>query len=339
MEAYKRMLEDDRGMAAEEDADADDTGLPSYTTPRGSKYYGQTCFVLAPTDPVRQACCRLIDYGSHEVATPSYWDRAVMAVIAYSAIHLARFDPYDKNASSVSEVELFFNAAFSFELFVVVMARGLIVPKNAYLQDLWGWLDLSVVIAGWLPLFFNSCARARATHAQCARTPRRMACVDAAASRHRSARTACSRARRAPSPPGSTHVADAGVAARSLAVSAAPRRSSRRLESVSSLRALRALRLVKFLKVRASRVERLGGVARVGRCRGPRGRERAAAWRRGRALALGLAALGMLRARMWPATPAHSPHRNRLPTGSCSPATAPAPTLPPLPPPPPPPPR
>ncbi|KAJ1626395.1 Ion transport protein-domain-containing protein [Pavlovales sp. CCMP2436] len=158
-EAYQRMIGEDRGRldpGDEENEDEDTaTGRQPYTTKRGNKYYGYVCLVFTPSAPFRRAFCDLIDWGSDSPDLPSYFDRVMMAIIGVSAIRLARDNPYDDFDAS-SPVELCFNLAFSIECVLVTSARGLIVPKRAYLQDLWGWLDLCVVIAGWLPMFFDS---------------------------------------------------------------------------------------------------------------------------------------------------------------------------------------
>lgn len=160
MEAYKKLLEEERGPVADEDDEEEDTttGLPAYTSCRGVKYYGYSCLVLMPRDPIRKFFATILDYGSDSPDVPSYFDCVMMLIIGYSAIHLARFDPYDTTIVPTNGTELFLNIAFSVELLIVTTARGFIVPKHAYLQDLWGWLDLSVVIAGWLPFCYPGCA-------------------------------------------------------------------------------------------------------------------------------------------------------------------------------------
>lgn len=136
------------------------TGLGPYTSSRGVKYYGFICCALSPQSAVRRFFAELIDRGSDDPATPSYFDRAIMVVIAFAVVRLAQFDPYADAVAAITAEEIFVNAVFSVEFLIVATARGLIAQKHAHLQDLWGWLDLLVVLAGWLPFISSGCAAA-----------------------------------------------------------------------------------------------------------------------------------------------------------------------------------
>jgi hypothetical protein len=158
MDAYKQMLDEpgaEPSAHGYHDADDDGSSVKPYTSCRGVKYFGHSCIVMDPHHPLRRRMIDMIDYGSEDPSKPSYFDFVVMTIISCSAFHLVCFDPNNAERSDTGRIELLLNVAYSVELLIVVTARGLIVAKHAYLQELWGWLDLTIVIAGWIPFFFE----------------------------------------------------------------------------------------------------------------------------------------------------------------------------------------
>lgn len=160
--AYVRMPEKRHAPGAwpvgDDESEEEDDGSADvnvYRSKRGIKYYGHSCVLLDPTNPLRRAVIEMIDYGSSDPDLPSYFEYAIMVCIGLNAVHLASYNPaapYDPQ----SVLELLFNVVFTVELVLYVIACGLIVPRDAVLNDLWGWLDLTIVIGGWLPYFSHA---------------------------------------------------------------------------------------------------------------------------------------------------------------------------------------
>ncbi len=84
-----------------------------------------------------------------------YFDRFVMMIIFMNSICLAAYDyedreeKYERN-KRINLAGLVFTIFFTIECFFKIVAYGFAMHHNAYLRDGWNWLDLIVVIVGWI---------------------------------------------------------------------------------------------------------------------------------------------------------------------------------------------
>jgi hypothetical protein len=89
-----------------------------------------------------------------------YFDRFVMIIIFINSICLAAFDYEDRDEKKewnqrISKAGLFFTITFTIECVFKIIAYGLALHQKAYLRDGWNWLDLIVVIVGWIEMIPN----------------------------------------------------------------------------------------------------------------------------------------------------------------------------------------
>lgn len=80
-----------------------------------------------------------------------------MAVIIMNSVMLACYDYSDKNSVTIRNRTLDFigtilTVLFTLEGVCKVIANGFILHRRAYLKSGWNWLDLIVIIAGWIVL-------------------------------------------------------------------------------------------------------------------------------------------------------------------------------------------
>lgn len=83
-----------------------------------------------------------------------WFNRAVISVIVLNCVLLAMEDPVDPSvwSNKLSLVlEPMFTVAYTIEAAIRMMALGLLVP-GGYLRNRWNWLDLAVVMQGWLDI-------------------------------------------------------------------------------------------------------------------------------------------------------------------------------------------
>ena len=87
-----------------------------------------------------------------------------VSIIVNCLLMAALYDPLDetKNAALSDGTDVFFTFLFMFEMFVKIVALGLLFGEEAYLRNGWNILDGIVVIISFVCLDFVS-ARASAT--------------------------------------------------------------------------------------------------------------------------------------------------------------------------------
>jgi len=83
-----------------------------------------------------------------------------MAIIFTNSICLAAYDYDDRDEKHarnqrIARAGLVFTIIFTIECFFKIIAYGLAMHQNAYLRDGWNWLDLIVVIVGWIEMIPN----------------------------------------------------------------------------------------------------------------------------------------------------------------------------------------
>ena len=85
----------------------------------------------------------------------SYFERWVLFIILLNSIFLAVYDYSNPDNNStrnyvVNTAGRVFTVLFTGESVSRILANGFLLHKRAYLRNGWNWLDLIVVIAGWL---------------------------------------------------------------------------------------------------------------------------------------------------------------------------------------------
>lgn len=158
--AFARLAEgEDEDDEESEEAHEGRTGIRVYTSSRGVKYYDFSCLCFDANRFPRRHVIDLIDYGASSPEHPSWFDVVVMVIIGVNAIYIMHFDPLHATAVDPKCLpELFFNTAFTLELVLRAHAQGLVITRNSFLSDAFGWLDLVIVVGGWLPWLFASYA-------------------------------------------------------------------------------------------------------------------------------------------------------------------------------------
>ena len=85
-----------------------------------------------------------------------------LLVIVVNSVFIAAADPLagDNEGRNqwLTRADVYFLVLFSLELLLRVVAMGFVMDKNSYLRDPWNWLDLIIVIMGWLPFIFRDAA-------------------------------------------------------------------------------------------------------------------------------------------------------------------------------------
>lgn len=120
------------------------TGLEAYeTAERG--YHGRVLFLLSPHNPIRRFFIHLIEHV--------WFDRVVLLLICANCVLLAMQQPWEEEAPWANAAELAFQCLFTIEFVCKVAAMGLAFHKGAYLRDGWNWVDVVVVVFGWLSYF------------------------------------------------------------------------------------------------------------------------------------------------------------------------------------------
>jgi len=116
------------------------------------KYSTPTCGCFKEEFLVRKWCVLL--------ANSPLFTRFIIVVIALNAVFLAIWDPvsslYDLESvrnTIVNSSELFFQIVYTIEMFVLMIAFGVVRETNkAYFRRSWNWFDFLVVVLGWVAL-------------------------------------------------------------------------------------------------------------------------------------------------------------------------------------------
>ena len=86
-----------------------------------------------------------------------WFERLTLAVVILNCVDLAMLGPPDRPHAGYHDlIEDGATLYFTVELFLKVVAMGLIGHEDAYLADYWNQLDFVVVLTSWLPLLFPS---------------------------------------------------------------------------------------------------------------------------------------------------------------------------------------
>jgi len=85
------------------------------------------------------------------------WDAGTLVLVLFNAVCLAFYRPALINTSTLAQIiltcEIFCQICFTNELFVKLLALGVVKFKNSYFRDPWNVFDFLVLVAGWLALY------------------------------------------------------------------------------------------------------------------------------------------------------------------------------------------
>lgn len=99
--------------------------------------------ILNPSHPIRRLCLQL-------VSAPRF-DKVVLVLILLNSVMLAAQDPQAEESLLTHSSELFFNLAFTIEMFIKMIALGVYSSQASYFRDSWNRFDFVTVLCGWLP--------------------------------------------------------------------------------------------------------------------------------------------------------------------------------------------
>ena len=119
----------------------------------GRTYSSRSCFLLSTVNPVRRMFIDFIEWP--------WFDRTVLLLICLNCAFLAvQGPPGYKEApfheATAGEMEMFFQIMFTVEMVCKWVAMGLVAHKTAYARDGCNMLDMTVVIAGWVPIILEA---------------------------------------------------------------------------------------------------------------------------------------------------------------------------------------
>ena len=150
---YRQQLEAEflRAMPGVEQLLEENTETPTEIRGAGGRAYRYRSFgCLLPGHEPRRSAILLLEH--------SHFERAIFFVIGCNCATLAWETPLDPPGTLKQAIlhscEMVFLTIFTAEMFVRVVAYGLVLHRSAYLRDPWCQLDVVTVVAGWLPIVF-----------------------------------------------------------------------------------------------------------------------------------------------------------------------------------------
>ena len=119
----------------------------------GRTYSSRSFYLLSTDNPLRRTFIDVIEWP--------WFDRAVLLLICLNCAYLAVQGPpgYEEapfHDATAGSIEMFFQIMFTVEMVFKWVAMGLVVHKTAYARDGWNLLDMTVVIAGWVPIILEA---------------------------------------------------------------------------------------------------------------------------------------------------------------------------------------
>eukprot|EP00741_Cyanophora_paradoxa_P023077 tig00021537_g22287.t1 len=102
-------------------------------------------FIFDFDHPLREFCQRFV---LHKYTFSFFF----LLTLGYT-ISLSARDPFDAGRNKVLDyIDICFTVLFTIEFIMNVIARGFILHRRSYLRSFWHWLDMAVVVFGWLAL-------------------------------------------------------------------------------------------------------------------------------------------------------------------------------------------
>ena len=117
-------------------------------------YEEYSLFIFSKHNKIRQTCVRIISY--------TYFDHFILFVIILNSFvfALADYSHVNSNNNLVDEGSVrnliyiksspYFLGVFIIECVLKVIAMGFIGFRGSYISDPWNWLDLTVVVTGYV---------------------------------------------------------------------------------------------------------------------------------------------------------------------------------------------
>jgi len=94
---------------------------------------------------ISHTCLKIIKSG--------FFEAGILCVILWNSVVLAMSNPTEKE-EDLSTTGYIFLVIYTIEMFLKMIALGILFGKNAYLKDYWNILDFVVVVTAYLPIFF-----------------------------------------------------------------------------------------------------------------------------------------------------------------------------------------
>ncbi|XP_037622668.1 sodium channel protein type 4 subunit alpha B-like isoform X1 [Sebastes umbrosus] len=101
------------------------------------------CYLLSPFNPLRTIAINILIHSLFRVF--------ILLTILTNCAFMMMSDPPAWSKS----VELVFTAIYTFEAIIKVVSKGFCVGKFTFLRDPWNWLDIMVIITGYLTEFVD----------------------------------------------------------------------------------------------------------------------------------------------------------------------------------------
>lgn len=126
----------------------DDDDLPA-TQDAQKNYATVSLCCLSVTNPFRNKIIQL-------VAVNPWFDRFILFVIMVNCVFLALDKEVDAITENNETIDLIFLFIYTMEMILKVIAMGFFMRAHSYLRDSWNILDFTVVVLGWISIFFDS---------------------------------------------------------------------------------------------------------------------------------------------------------------------------------------
>lgn len=107
----------------------------------------------------RKALLRIVSGISElsQIITKSMlWEGFILLVIMMNIMTLAFEGTSIKDSGVFKSFEIFYIIVYTTEAIFKIFANGLIIPRNSYLKEWWNYLDLAIIISGWVDYLDNS---------------------------------------------------------------------------------------------------------------------------------------------------------------------------------------
>ena len=100
-------------------------------------------------------------------ATSTMFENFIILLIFMNSIVLAIYDYNDRDNlldhnQRLEKIGEVFTILFAMEMVLKILAQGFIIHYNAYLRDIWNWLDFVVVVTGIMEMMELSWFKVRA---------------------------------------------------------------------------------------------------------------------------------------------------------------------------------
>ena len=119
--------------------------MPAFFTINGQQLCQRSLYFLSYRSAIRQRCVQILKWP--------WFDWFILSCIVANTILMCTENykepcaPWNDTLKIIDTVLL---VVYTFELFVKVVSRGFCVGEATYMRDPWNYLDISVVLSGWI---------------------------------------------------------------------------------------------------------------------------------------------------------------------------------------------